>query len=93
MTSTPLRLWTVEDYHRMIEAQILTSGDRVELVEGQILYMNPQQPPHAAATQRAMERFISQIVSGVIEYQHTLDEFIADFAPDWPLDQVAVIDR
>ena len=37
--------------------------------------------------------FISQIVSGVVEYQQTLDEFIADFAPDWPLDQVAVIDR
>ncbi|MCB2202980.1 transcription antitermination factor NusB [bacterium] len=40
-----------------------------------------------------LQRFISQIVSGVVEYQHTLDEFIADFAPDWPLDQVAVIDR
>jgi N utilization substance protein B len=37
--------------------------------------------------------FISQIVSGVVEYQQTLDEFIADFAPEWPLDQVAVIDR
>lgn len=40
-----------------------------------------------------LKRFISQIVSGVIEYQSTLDEFIADFAPEWPLDQVAVIDR
>lgn len=40
-----------------------------------------------------LKRFISQIISGVIEYQSTLDEFIADFAPDWPLDQVAVIDR
>jgi N utilization substance protein B len=40
-----------------------------------------------------LERFISQIVSGVIDYQRTLDEFIADFAPEWPLDQVAVIDR
>jgi Uma2 family endonuclease len=55
MTSTPVKLWTVEDYHRMIEAQILTSEDRVELVEGQILYMNPQQPPHAAATQHTSD--------------------------------------
>lgn len=38
-------------------------------------------------------KFISQIISGVISYQSTLDEFIADFAPEWPLDQVAVIDR
>mgnify|MGYP001039595484 FL=1 len=41
----------------------------------------------------SLKVFISQIVSGVVEYQQTLDEFIADFAPDWPLDQVAVIDR
>ncbi len=40
-----------------------------------------------------LKNFISQIVSGVVEYQQTLDEFIGDFAPDWPLDQVAVIDR
>ncbi|QRN83832.1 transcription antitermination factor NusB [Chloroflexota bacterium] len=41
----------------------------------------------------ALTNFISQIVSGVVEYQQTLDEFIGDFAPEWPLDQVAVIDR
>jgi transcription antitermination protein NusB len=41
----------------------------------------------------ALVNFISQIVSGVIEFQQTLDEFIGDFAPEWPLDQVAVIDR
>lgn len=40
-----------------------------------------------------LKNFISLIVSGVVEYQQTLDEFIGDFAPDWPLDQVAVIDR
>lgn len=40
-----------------------------------------------------LKQFISQIISGVVEYKSTLDEFIADFAPDWPLDQVAIIDR
>ena len=44
-------------------------------------------------TDDTLKEFISQIVSGVVEYQHTLDEFIADFAPEWPLNQVAVIDR
>ena len=38
-------------------------------------------------------QFISQIVMGVTTYKDQLDEFIADFAPEWPLDQVAYIDR
>ncbi len=41
----------------------------------------------------SLKNFISQIVSGVYRYRDILNEFIADFAPDWPLDQVAVIDR
>lgn len=40
-----------------------------------------------------LKDFIIQIVSGVVKYQQTLDEFISDFAPEWPLDQVAVVDR
>lgn len=39
------------------------------------------------------KQFISQIISGVVKYKPVLDEFIADFAHEWPLDQVAVIDR
>lgn len=41
----------------------------------------------------SLKHFISQIVSGVIDYREILDEFISDFAPDWPLNQVAFIDR
>jgi len=41
----------------------------------------------------SIKNFISDIVSGVIKNITLLDEFIKDFAPDWPLDQVAIIDR
>ncbi len=41
----------------------------------------------------SLKQFISQIVSGVIKNKGILDEFISDFAPEWPLDQVAIIDR
>ncbi len=39
-----------------------------------------------------LKQFISQIISGVVKNKTALDEFISDFAPDWPLDQVAIID-
>ena len=53
MTSTKVHLWTVDEYHQMIEAGILTHEDSFELLEGQIVQMSPQRPPHAATTQCA----------------------------------------
>jgi transcription antitermination protein NusB len=40
-----------------------------------------------------LSEFAAQIVSGVWPMVDTLDAFIAENAPEWPLDQVAVIDR
>ncbi len=40
-----LAKWTVDDYHRMIEAGILNNR-RVELLEGEILEMTPEGPLH-----------------------------------------------
>jgi N utilization substance protein B len=37
--------------------------------------------------------FVRQIVQGVWPIRQKLDGFIADHAPEWPLDQVAIIDR
>lgn len=37
--------------------------------------------------------FFRTIVLGVLPIRTELDSFIAEHAPDWPLDQVAVIDR
>ncbi len=55
MTSTPVRLWNVDEYHRLIETGILTSDEKVELLAGQIIQMSPQRPPHAATTQCASD--------------------------------------
>lgn len=38
-------------------------------------------------------KFFRSIVLGVLPIRSELDRFITDHAPDWPLDQVAVIDR
>jgi Uma2 family endonuclease len=64
MQSTKAKLWTVDSYHRMIETGILTGGDHVELLEGQIIEMNPQLPPHAATTQRAF-RYLDRLLDSV----------------------------
>ena len=37
--------------------------------------------------------FARQIVHGVQPIMGKLDEFIAQYAPEWPMDQVAAIDR
>ena len=37
--------------------------------------------------------FVNQIVTGVFPIINQLDKVIAEHAPEWPLDQVAVIDR
>ena len=37
--------------------------------------------------------FARNIVFGILPIVHELDEIIAKHAPEWPLDQVAIIDR
>jgi N utilization substance protein B len=37
--------------------------------------------------------FARQIIFGVLPLTATLDEIIARYAPEWPLDQIAAIDR
>ncbi len=37
--------------------------------------------------------FARQIVFGVLPLTHELDQIIARYAPEWPLDQIAAIDR
>ena len=40
-----------------------------------------------------LESFVQEIVLGVWPIHEQLDGFIAEHAPEWPLEQVAIIDR
>jgi len=42
---------------------------------------------------KSLEDFARKIVLGVEPLRDSLDEFIAAHAPEWPIDQVSIIDR
>jgi Uma2 family endonuclease len=59
--SDPVWRFSVDEYHAMIRAGILTDGDPVELLDGWLVTKMTKNPPHAAATRlvrQALERII-----------------------------------
>lgn len=57
----PRRLFNVEEYHRILEAGILGDDERLELLEGVIVVMTTQNPPHASAIQRLNKWLVRQL--------------------------------
>jgi Uma2 family endonuclease len=60
-----IKRWTRREYDRMAEAGIFSQEDRVQLIEGDIVTMTPQNSPHASAigkTERALERLFGMSV-------------------------------
>lgn len=47
----------------------------------------------ASPMESAGAEFAGRLLHGVIAYLDKMDRLIARFAPEWPLDQMAVIDR
>jgi N utilization substance protein B len=73
---------------RSISLQVLYEVDISGHKPGKVL----EEHFRRSKIENSHKKFISQIVAGVTTYKNVLDEFIADFAPEWPLDQVAYID-
>jgi Uma2 family endonuclease len=57
-----LRLWTVEEYHRMAETGILDFSERVELLEGKIIWMSAKGTAHRSAVGRT-DRLLQSLLS------------------------------
>lgn len=55
------RLFTVDEYHRMVEAGILREDDRVELIGGEIVEMTPIGPRHSSAILRLLRLLIEGV--------------------------------
>jgi Uma2 family endonuclease len=55
LAAPALRRWTRDEYYKMAGAGIFAPGERVELIEGEIIAMTPQDSPHATAGSLAEE--------------------------------------
>ena len=72
------RLFTVHDYHRMVGAGILSEGDRVELIRGEVVAMSPIGPRHGAAVlraNRALGRLVGDRAIVGVQGSVRLDEY------------------
>jgi len=55
VSAEPIWRLSVEKYHEMIDAGILTDDDPVELLEGVLVYKMPKKLPHRVTTQMTRE--------------------------------------
>ncbi len=74
---------------RSLALQVLYEVDMANHPPGDIYKLRLEETPLSDE----LAEFARQIVFGVIPLTHTLDRIIANYAPEWPLDQIAAIDR
>ncbi|MCU0540968.1 MAG: Uma2 family endonuclease [Oscillatoriaceae cyanobacterium Prado104] len=89
MTATKAKTWTVEEYHRMIEAGILNEDNKIELLDGRIVEMSAQTPPHAATTQRSSD-FIKELLAGQAHIRTQLPITLTTSEPEPDIAVVAI---
>lgn len=69
--------------------QVLYEVDLTGHTPGTVLDQRLEEDP----LETGLSDFTSQIIFGVFPLFEKLDKFIAQHAPEWPMDQVAIIDR
>lgn len=74
---------------RSLALQVLYELDLTDHQIGDVLQQRISEMP----LDQSLTEFAFQIVRGVTPLTPKLDELIALHAPEWPLDQIAVIDR
>jgi N utilization substance protein B len=74
---------------RSLALQVLYEVDIANHPPGEIYKLRLEEAP----LPDDLAEFARQIIFGVLPITTTLDHLIAKYAPEWPLDQVAAIDR
>jgi Uma2 family endonuclease len=58
------RRFSVSEYHRLIELGILTEDDNLELLDGYLVHKMSRNPPHDAAIQKALKKWLRLLPPG-----------------------------
>jgi len=74
---------------RSLALQVLYEVDMANHPPGEVFKLRLEEFPLT----EDLTEFARQIVFGIIPLTQELDQLIAKYAPDWPLDQIAAIDR
>jgi transcription antitermination protein NusB len=74
---------------RSLALQVLYEVDIANHPPGEIYKLRLEETP----LPDDLAEFARQIVFGVLPLTNVLDHLIAKYAPEWPLDQIAAIDR
>ena len=74
---------------RALALQVLDEVDIANHLPGDIYKLRLEESP----LPEDLAEFARQIIFGVLPLTTTLDHLIAKYAPEWPLDQIAAIDR
>ena len=80
---------------RSLALQVLYEVDLSNHLPGIVFTQRLKSFPLSQQEKKSEElgEFARKIVFGIIPITEKLDQAIADYAPDWPLDQIAPIDR
>ena len=74
---------------RALALQVLYEVDIANHPPGEIYKLRLEDAPLS----EDLAEFARQIIFGILPLTNTLDHLIAKYAPEWPLDQIAAIDR
>ncbi|MEA5624305.1 Uma2 family endonuclease [Nostoc sp. UHCC 0251] len=75
-----LAKWSVDDYHRMVEAGILR-GRHVELLTGEIVEMSPETPIHYTTAKRGA-KYLEELLSGKADVRFNGPITLSDSEPE-----------
>lgn len=74
---------------RRIALQVLYEVDSVEHAADEVM----QRRLTAQNAERKVVQYVRKLIQSAVEHRKQLDALIQQYAPEWPLDQVAIVDR